>query len=211
MTAAANRRANLPRSSASDEELLLRFRDTGDQRAFEELVHRYEHELYNYLARFLRDPHRAEEVFQATFLRVYERRHLYQPDRRVRPWLYSIATHLAVDALRKMQRQPSVSLDAEHAGTDQEEPTTLMDLLESGTEGPSARMERREDREWARAAVDNLPDHLRGAILMVYFQGMKFREAAEALHVPVGTVKSRIHAALNKLHEAWQETQEAGG
>jgi RNA polymerase sigma-70 factor (ECF subfamily) len=194
-------------SSASDEELFLRFRDRGDQTAFEQLVHRYERELYSYLARMLRDAHRAEEVFQSTFMRAYQRRQSFQTGRRLRPWLYSIATHLAVDVLRKLGRQQPLSLDAQHAWSEGDEGTSLFELLESSVESPAARMEENERSQWAREAVDALPQHLREVVLLVYFQGMKFQEAAEALEVPVGTIKSRIHAALTRLNAAWRRTE----
>ena len=61
-----------------------------------------------------------------------------------------------------------------------------------------------ESQRWVRQEIAALPDHLRSVISLVYFQGMKYREAAEALSIPVGTVKSRLHTAVLKLNEAWQ-------
>jgi RNA polymerase sigma-70 factor (ECF subfamily) len=66
-------------------------------------------------------------------------------------------------------------------------------------------LEREERQEWIRRAVENLPDQLRSALVLVYYQGLKYREAAEILGIPVGTVKSRLHAAIIKLNEAWTE------
>src|SRR3954469_20497923 len=98
-------------AGASDEVLLSRYRDEGRTEDFDELVHRYENELYRYLARYLGDSSLAEDVFQNTFLQVHLKRGLYEDGRPVRPWLYSIATHQAVDSLRKAGRHPTVSLD----------------------------------------------------------------------------------------------------
>src|ERR1700710_2737239 len=95
----------------ADEVLLGRYREQGRPEDFDELVHRYENELYRYLARYLGDPSLAEDVFQNTFLQVHLKRGLYEEGRPVRPWLYSIATHQAVDTLRKVGRHPTVSLD----------------------------------------------------------------------------------------------------
>jgi RNA polymerase sigma-70 factor (ECF subfamily) len=78
-------------------ELYLRFRNRGDREAFAALVHRFEGELYRYLRRYLRNAALAEDVFQATFMQIYQKAALYDEVRRFRPWLYSIATHLAVD------------------------------------------------------------------------------------------------------------------
>ena len=102
----------------SDEELLVRYRDRGDVAAFEVLVHRYENPMYNYLRRYLRNGSLAADVFQMTFLRVHEKCRQFQEDRRFRPWLYSIATHQAIDALRKEARRPSISLDQQHSLND---------------------------------------------------------------------------------------------
>ena len=98
-------------AAESDESLLSRYRDSADPDDFNELVRRYERELYRYLARYLGNPSLAEDVFQNTFLQVHLKRALYEDGRPVRPWLYSIATHQAVDALRKAGRHPTVSLD----------------------------------------------------------------------------------------------------
>src|SRR6201995_4817819 len=113
----------------SDEELLRRYRDEGHQEDFDELVHRYENELYRYLARYLGDRALAEDVFQNTFLQVHLKRGLYEDGRPVRPWLYSIATHQAVDALRKVGRHPTISLDQRPSSAGESDSGGLIDLL----------------------------------------------------------------------------------
>ena len=99
-------------AALSDEDLLKLYRESGQSQAFEILVRRHERELYRYLARYLGDPALAEDVFQNTFLQLHQKRALYEPGRPVRPWLYSIATHQAVDELRKRKRQAALSIDA---------------------------------------------------------------------------------------------------
>jgi RNA polymerase sigma-70 factor (ECF subfamily) len=184
----------------SDEELLSRYRDKGRPEDFEELVHRYEHELYRYLARYLGDPTLAQDVFQNTFLQVHLKRGLYEDGRPLRPWLYAIATHQAVDALRKVGRHPTVSLDqrASYRGS---ESVGLVDLLVSEGHGPLAELQGEERREWVRRSVGRLPEALRQTLILAYHQDLKYREIAEVLKIPVGTVKSRLHAALAKLQQ----------
>ena len=80
----------------------------------------------------------------------------------------------------------------------------LVDLLDSEATGPSKLAEEAEQSEEVRRAVDELPESIRQAVLLVYFQGMKYREAAEVMSIPVGTVKSRLHAAIQKLDEVYQ-------
>jgi RNA polymerase sigma-70 factor (ECF subfamily) len=103
-----------------------------------------------------------------------------------------------------------VSLDrvsrAEH-----QELGTLINLLKSREADPGAQMEQGERKDWVRDAVAALPERLRTAVGLVYFKGMKYREAADELNVPVGTVKSRIHSAVKRLGEAWELTQSANG
>jgi RNA polymerase sigma-70 factor (ECF subfamily) len=199
-------RMRTPPAPESDEQLLLRYRDTGDERAFEALVHRYERELYSYLVRYLKDTSLAEEVFQEVFLRVHKKARLFESGRPCRPWLYAIATHLAIDKLRRVGRHKVLSLER-GAALEGEEETGLIDLLEQPGAGPLEQLEDAERRRWIRQAVDDLPEHLRQVILLVYFQGLKYSEAAAVLGIPIGTVKSRMHAALVKLGEAWQQAE----
>ena len=95
---------NVPLCERSDEELLLAYRDQGERRAFEELVHRYESELYSYLRSYLGDAQMAEDAFQTTFLQVHLKCSQFDPDRKVRPWLYTVATNQAIDAQRRNRR-----------------------------------------------------------------------------------------------------------
>ena len=192
----------------SDEQLLARYRDEADRRAFEELVHRYERELYSYLHRYLGDASLAEDVFQNTFLQLHLKCGMYETGRPVKPWLYTIATHQAIDALRKSGRHPVLSLDVRPSG-EEEHVGTLLDLLESAAPGPLANLTAEERRQWVRRSVDDLPPHLKSVVVLAYYQGLKYREIAEILDIPVGTVKSRLHTAVGKLHEHWQLSQAA--
>src|SRR5580658_338145 len=124
-------------SQLSDEELMSRYREEGKAAIFSELVHRYERELYRYLARYLGDSTAAEDVFQNTFLQVHLKRGLFENGRPFRPWLYAIATHQAVDALRKAGRHPTVSLDRRvNSGRNEGDSGNLVDLLVSESGGP---------------------------------------------------------------------------
>jgi RNA polymerase sigma-70 factor, ECF subfamily len=197
-------------SEKADEALLAEYRVHQNRQAFEQLVHRYERELYSYLRRYLSDATLAEDVFQATFLQLYLKADQFEEGRKVRPWLYTIATNQAIDAQRRNRRHKMVSLD--RRGPSQEvrdEVGSLVDLLTSKEPGAAANLEGQERRQWIQQAVDELPEALREAVLLVYYQGLKYREAASVLGIPVGTVKSRMHAAILKLNEAWFQTHSA--
>jgi len=186
----------------SDEDLLRRFRVDDDAAAFEALVHRYEQELFSYLRRYLGSAEMAEDVFQATFLQVYLKKENFEDGRRFRPWLYTIATNQAIDAQRRNRRHRMVSID--HRGGDgADDVGALVEMLAGSDRTADDQMADEEAREWVRSAVADLPETLKGTVLLVYHQGMKYREAADALGIPVGTVKSRLHAALLKLNESW--------
>jgi RNA polymerase sigma-70 factor (ECF subfamily) len=189
----------------SDEELLLRARK-GDREAFTTLVRRYEREMYGYLKRYLGNSSLAEDVFQNTFLALYLKSNRYEPGNPVRPWLYTIATHQAIDALRRNGRHQAVSLDEHREVTGDGESQRLMELLQDADPGPVEHAHGQEQRERVRAAVDQLPDFLRQVLIMAYYQGLKYREIADAMSIPVGTVKSRLHAALVRLQECWNES-----
>jgi len=187
---------------ASDESLLLRYRDRQDWRAFEILVQRYERELAHYLRRVCGDAALAEDAFQATFLQLHLKCGQFDANARLRPWLYTIATHQGIDALRKARRHHMVSLDRT-VPTETEDVGTLMGVLVGHENGPSQNLQTQERYEWLRTAVHRLPQHLERVVTLAYFQGLKYREIASNVGVPVGTIKSRLHAAIKKLQEAW--------
>ena len=185
----------------SDEELMSRYRETGRDEDFDTLVRRYERELYRYLVRYTGDPALAEDVFQNTFLQVHLKRGLYQSGRPVRPWLYAIATHQAIDALRRAGRQATISLDRRAEDGGDSDAGALVDLLVSDAPGPLTTLQAEERRDWVRANIARLPEVLRQTLILAYYQDLKYREIADVLQIPVGTVKSRLHAAIAKLHD----------
>lgn len=189
-------------SPETDEQLLARLRK-GDREVFGPLVRRYERELYGYLRRYLGDDDLADDVFQTTFLAVFRKIKQYEPGRPAKPWLYAIATNQAIDALRKRNRQADRRTDAVTTTDEDGEPRPLFELLPSSGAAPPEYAESGEERERVRLCVSRLPDLLREVILLAYFQGMKYKDIADALEIPLGTVKSRLHAALVKLTEEW--------
>lgn len=198
----------LDSAAASDEQLLQSYREAADPTVFAELVSRYQRELYNYLRRFLGDATLAEDVFQATFFQVHQKRDSFEEGRKFRPWLYTIATNQAIDAQRRNRRHRRLSLNQPHqAGS--ESVGTLIDLVASEGGDPALAVESGEEGAWVRGEVEALPEPLRNAVNLVYFGGMKYRDAAKVMSVPVGTVKSRLHAAIQRLGQAWREVQPA--
>jgi RNA polymerase sigma-70 factor, ECF subfamily len=189
----------------SDEQLLVQYRQTGCRELFAELVHRYERELFNYLRRYLGDNGMAEDAFQATFLQVHLKCDQFEEGRRFRPWLYTIATNQAIDAQRRNKRHRMISLDRMSGSSESDEVGRLGDLVVGADGDPFDHVTEYERGEWVREALFELSDQMRSVVQLVYYEGMKYREAADVLSIPVGTVKSRLHSAIAKLNEFWME------
>lgn len=194
-------------NALTDEQLLLEYRETGDRELFAQLVYRYERELFNYLRRYLGDSEMAEDVFQAAFLQVHLKCDQFEEGRRFRPWLYTIATNQAIDAKRRTKRHRMVSLDQTGSPSENDEVGRLVNLLESNELDPVDTAQRLERRRLMKSTLDALPESMHLVVQLVYYQGLKYREAADILDIPVGTVKSRLHAAIAKLTDAWNESQ----
>jgi len=185
----------LPTATTTDEALFARVRNDDDAAAFETLVHRYERELFAYLRRFLGDAGLAEDVFQSTFLAVHRKRAKYVEGRPFRPWLYAIATNQAIDTQRRNRRHRMASLDRAIRDGDGSFAASVADAHPTGDDTVA----QRDAEAWMLAAIERLPEPLRRTLALVYRSGLKHREAAAALGIPVGTVKSRVNTAIGRL------------
>ncbi len=189
--------------SVTDEELMRSFAEDGDRGSFEALVNRYQHEIYNYLRRYLGDDALAEDAFQTTFVRVFQKAEQFDASRKFRPWLYGVATNQAIDLKRRNKRRTLQSLDVQTSQSDSRESShaaNIADYRQSDVD-PVVQAELRSRME---AAIEEVGEPGRSALELVYLQGLPYRDAAEILDVPVGTVKSRVHAAIRKLSVIWQ-------
>ena len=199
--------ANTPEFT-SDEQLVLRYTE-GDAGAFEELVRRYRRELFHFLARFLGDRALAEDVFQETFLQVHLSAEGFDVSRRLRPWLFTIAANKARDALRSRFRHPTVELDAEVGGD--QSGGAYVDLMPADVPRPEETVQNREAAATVRNIVQQMPESLREVLLLGYFHGFPYKEIAEILEVPIGTVKSRLHVAVKEFARRWKALVEGQG
>jgi RNA polymerase sigma-70 factor (ECF subfamily) len=163
---------------------------SGDPDALTDLLARYQHRLYRFLARLVQDSAAAEDLFQQTWLRVMQTIGKYDARSRFDTWLFSVAHNLAIDYLR---RQRGRSLDvADETGSPAEKLVSA---------GPNA-LEQLLD--WERgtllaAAINELPAIHREVISLRFEEGMKLEQIAEVSGVPLSTVKSRLQRALESL------------
>jgi len=186
----------------TDSELLLHYME-GDEAAFGEIVNRYKDSLYAFLRQFLNRMDLVEDVFQETFLQLFNSRESFDPDRPLRPWLFTIAANKAKDALRKAQRTSAVPIGAI---SDEQDMSfdEMLNTLSSNNSIPYDELERNETAARVNEVIGNMPENLRQILLMAYFQRFSYKQMADALSIPIGTVKSRLHAAIARFAKDWK-------
>lgn len=198
----------------SDEQLLEAYR-TGDTPAFATLIRRYHDDLLRFLIRLSGNRVVAEDAFQETFLQVHLSAESFDTSRRFKPWLFTIAANKARDALRKNSRRRALDLSAPVDSAERAQGNggggsgggggkSFVDLLEVDVPAPGEGIEDEERARLVQKAVDELPWSLREILLLAYFQRLSYSQIADTLEIPLGTVKSRLHAAVAAFARKWQ-------
>lgn len=199
-----------PLAELSDEQLVECYRE-GRREAFAQLVQRYERDLFHFLVRFVRRAAAADDMFQETFLQVHLSIEQFDSSRRFRPWLFTIAANKARDYLRRNKNAASNVLTSPIGGASgADDGRTMIDLLEDELPLPEEAAMEGETQKLVQETVEQLPDHLKEILLLAYFERFAYKEIAEMLGIPVGTVKSRLHAAVGAFAEAWKYGKPAG-
>lgn len=172
-----------------------------DARAFEALFDRYAEALHRHVCFMLHDEAAAYDVVQEAFLRVWLRAEQWDGRGAPRAWLYRIATNLALNSLRAEQRRRELPLELPPDPDDDEDTGGFVPawMVDNATLGPEAAVERSEQRAFYRHALARLPDDKREVFHLVHELEMSLRDAADALDIPEGTVKSRLHYARQAL------------
>jgi RNA polymerase sigma-70 factor (ECF subfamily) len=197
----------------SDEKLVERARK-GDESALRTLVERYQGDLHRFLYRLTGDQAGADDVFQETFLQVHLSAASFDTSRRFRPWLFTIAANKARDYLRRKGRRKMLELSAPVGGVagnaEGDGGSAFVDLLEIDIPGPDAGMRTEELNRLVQRAVDTLTPTLKEILLLSYFQQLSYAQIADELDIPLGTVKSRLHAAVAAFAKAWRDQHPEG-
>ncbi len=163
---------------------------TGDQRACRDLVRRYQRPVFSVLLRVVRRAEDAEDLTQETFIRMFRALDRYDPERPFTAWLFTIATRLGIDHLRRRRIQ-TLSLTVTEPGSTEER---TIDVEDPGLK-PDEITSNAEEEKLAQDLIDSLPDHYRIVVVLRHQQDLSYEEIAEALNMPLGTVKARIHRA----------------
>lgn len=179
----------------SDEDLLMQS-GKGDMSAFELLVRRHQEPLINYIHRLINDYHRAEDLAQETFLRIFQNASRYQPTASFKSWMYTIATNLSRNEVRNRTRRHTYSLeDLVEEGADIHETS----LMEDTRYLPDVLAEKNERKQLVRKALAQLPENQRLALTLVTYQDLRYEEVAEILGTSEGAVKALIHRARQRM------------
>jgi RNA polymerase sigma-70 factor (ECF subfamily) len=186
----------------SDAELLAHY-TAGEEAAFREIVNRYKSSLYAFLRQFLNRHDLVEDVFQETFLQLFASRESFDTNRPLRPWLFTIAANKAKDALRKWQRTSAVSIgtmaDSQELSFDD-----MLNTVTSDDTMPYDELQKDETSKRVGQIIANMPENLREILILAYFQRFSYKQMAEILSIPIGTVKSRLHTAVGRFAKEWK-------
>ena len=183
----------------SDAELMTRAA-AGDMEPFAELVARYEGKLLHFFSRFVDDRSEAEDCAQEVFIKLFRSRERYTASASFRTFLYTIAMNYWIDVYRQKKCRPiERSLDAPAASWG--EGPSLGELVPDAGPSPSQELSATELSEQLYRAVQGLSEEHRSVWVLAEEQGLRYAEVSSILGIPVGTVKSRMHAATHRLRD----------
>ena len=192
-------------ADASDLSLVQRVQ-RGDKSAFDVLVLKYQHKVVKLVMRYVRNPAEAEDIAQDAFIKAYRALPQFRGDSAFYTWLYRIAINTAKNAVVARDRNP---VDFDLDMTNNDESYEMQGRLKD-SETPEALVLTDEIRTTVNAAIANLPDDLREAIVLRELEGLSYEEIAARMDCPVGTVRSRIFRAREAIDSRLREVFEGG-
>jgi RNA polymerase sigma-70 factor (ECF subfamily) len=186
----------------SDSDLLVRY-GAGEEDAFREIVNRYRNGLYAFLRLFLNRQELVEDVFQETFMQLFNSRESFDKSRPLRPWLFTIAANKAKDALRKRLRKNAITIGTMAVSED----LSFDDMLNTFTSDstmPYEELQKSETAMRVRKVIADMPENLKEILILAYFNRFSYKQMAQLLGIPIGTVKSRLHTAVGRFAREWK-------
>ena len=186
--------------TARDDAALMAAIKTGELEAFNALVGRHQRSLINFFYHLCWDRQVSEDCAQEVFLRVYSHLETYEPQAKFTTFLFRIARNLWIDRARSaaVHGKPLSLQRCSGAG---DEGPALQDRVASRVPSPVEILSRREQQDALRRAIDQLPEEQKAVVILSEIQGLKYQDISAILDVPVGTVKSRMHTAMDKLKD----------
>ena len=181
-----------------DAQLVARAK-SGDSRAFEMLVIKYQRRIERLIARMVRDVDLVQDIAQESFIRAYRALPQFRGDSAFYTWLYRIAVNTAKKALGDLKRDPLVTESARAARNDDDDETSRVERELTDGETPEALLASKEIAQAVNAAIEALSEDLRQAITLREIEGLSYEEIAEMMNCPIGTVRSRIFRARESI------------
>lgn len=179
----------------SDDDLMCRFQE-GDESGFLRLLERYQDRIMNYIYRMVSDRHLAEDLTQEVFVRIYVNAGRYFPGSRFAPWLYRIASNLAINELRRRKRWRYVTINSSPS---ENERNVITDLKDEDSIDPEQHVAQLEASEEVSDALGKIPEKYRVPLILRELEGYDYEEIAHILDIPRGTVKSRLNRGRSLL------------
>ncbi len=170
----------------------------GEERAFTELVERYQTRLLNFIYRTIGDRERAEDLVQEVFIRVYRHLDRFDRSKKFSTWVYTIASNLAKNELRNRSRSPLILFQTLQKGAEDEDRPLE---FEDPRSRPDDMFRQRHLRQAVEESVAKLPEHHRDVFVLRELEGKSYEEIAEITDCNLGTVKSRLNRARNSFAE----------
>ena len=184
-------------SQAAEDAVLIRQCQTGDRSAFDSLVRQYEQKAFQYAYRLTHDPDEAADVVSEAFVRVYNAIGNFRSQSSFGTWLYRILTNCYLDQRKKDKSRFTTSLDTNFQVEGGEVERQVADT----SDGPVEEAERSAREGAIQSALDLMPDYQKSMLIMYHVENLSYEEIAEALDLPLGTVKSRLNRARIALRD----------
>jgi len=186
-------------SVVTERDLILKAQ-AGESAAFGALVQRYMRRAYYAALGFVGSPEDAMDLSQDAFARAYRARHRIDPDMNFYTWYYQILRRLCFNFIRDRKL---------HRNKLRDQKSWIVDdaTYRAGERNPQRNVEREEIRRRVREAIESLPDREREVLVLKEFEGLKYREIAEVVGIPIGTVMSRLYSARKHLASAIEEME----
>ncbi|HPQ42312.1 MAG TPA: sigma-70 family RNA polymerase sigma factor [bacterium] len=179
----------------TDDQIIIRRCLDGDREAFREIVIRYQSRVLSTIYRMIRDSEMARDLAQEVFVKAYTKLSTYDPRYSFKVWILRIATYHTIDHLRR--RRPEFPVTRE---PDDDRPTPI-DRAHSRAPSPDEMVWRQEQADMVAQAVNRLDPKLRAVVILRHYEDLNYDEIAEALDIPMGTVKNRLYRARERLQQ----------
>jgi RNA polymerase sigma-70 factor (ECF subfamily) len=198
---------NPPRENASESSLeddkLVKKAIGGNENAYKQLVEKYERAIYFHILKMIKDREQVEDLVQETFVKAFDNLNTYSTNYAFSTWLYRIATNHTIDYLRK-KKLKTLSIDEPRKTKDGK-----MDMqLRDESAGTDRDIIRKQRQKVVQNAINNLPDKYRKVIEMRHMEEKSYKEIANVLDLPLGTVKAHIFRARELLYKALKDKKE---